>query len=418
MKLHLHLPYELLARQLTAHLPETLYEGSPPIDLVDLTAWKLWLRQPCQLSRQGDQLLLQIPLQGEGSVLRAGFAALSSLPMLGGLSGKEKISFALSIQIWIAPDLRSNWQIHSPLKSAFVWDQKPAMRLGMVDIPLTTVFKPVIELALSELSEEIRQWLHHPQRFRMLVADAWQQMQAPLSLEESPSVFLHLRPSKIAAEAIQLQEKDLLIPLNLDLRAEIRPLTDPGIALMPLPDLQDAQDRFLLDWQLRYSWQELSSWLSAQTFRENAINFQCKGLSATSGRIVLQLKGQAKKLGVNFPFRVLLAFQLLTNGEISEVEWDWTESRVPVRWLGKRLEKSLTRQLIKAAQDAWKTIRQDLLAELRQQSIDEVFRLESPQADITWDKSLWDTQEIWLSGQIKGDFALHWVGVLEGERLT
>lgn len=172
---------------------------------------KAWKKEDFSLSLENNTLGYRIPLKLWIKV-RWGFEKFGVK-----LYDTKEIEAEIALKFKTTFYLNNDWTITTYTSSeGYEWLSKPLVKLGNVDIPITTIANTILNKNKNLLSNEIDKAIKNNLNFRKYIQDIWNILQKPLLINEEYKVWLKLNPQKISSTPIISQNGKIKISLGIN----------------------------------------------------------------------------------------------------------------------------------------------------------------------------------------------------------
>jgi len=242
---------------------------------------KAWKKDNITLQMTDNQLTYRIPLK---LWIKAGF----KFEQFGiAYSNYKEIEAEIALKFTTKFSINPNWTISSTTTSnGYEWLSKPVLKLGPVDLPLTSIADMILTTNQQKISTIIDKQINSAVNLKTYAADAWSYMQKPIKLSDTYNFWMRLSPKEVFTEPILAKNG------KIDFRFGIKTITEafiskesPAVTNQPLPDLKIANkldDSFLVNLgvDLPYSMADemAKKELINQTFGEGKRTITIKGI--------------------------------------------------------------------------------------------------------------------------------------------
>ncbi|TPE45364.1 DUF4403 family protein [Pontibacter mangrovi] len=110
----------------------------------------------------------------------------------------EDTAFDIIIKTESRIGLTEDYKINTITSGNFVWgDTKPVLELGPLRIGLARFVEPALRQQMTSLSKQLDKELQSRLDVRKYIAEAWQQLQQPLKLDDNLNAWLSVAPQEV-----------------------------------------------------------------------------------------------------------------------------------------------------------------------------------------------------------------------------
>jgi len=171
---------------------------------------KAWKKEDFALTLENNSLGYRIPLKLWIKV-RWGFEKLGIK-----LYDTKELEAEIALKFKTTFYLNNDWTITTYTSSdGYEWLSKPIIKLGQVDIPITTIANTILNKNKNLLSSEIDKAIKNNLNFRKYIQDIWNTLQKPVKLNEEYNIWLKLNPQEISSTPIISQSGKVKISLGV-----------------------------------------------------------------------------------------------------------------------------------------------------------------------------------------------------------
>jgi hypothetical protein len=299
--------------------PQEYYENDTfetPLSTLNLPVriYKFELEQ--SINRQlGDVLYDDNNLADDGMMLKATRQQKVSLDI-----DREKISYRVPIKLWVKKDLaftdveadgslalnfttryfiKPDWSLETVTEvSSYEWLQKPVVKLGFADLPITSIANIVLNQSKKTLSQSIDEEVKGLFDLKKEIQAAWKELHEPVLLSEEYKTWLLLYPQSIGMTPLQtkngLVESIIVVTSKPRIFLGEKPVKSNLTNLSPFQFASTQGDDFtlLLDAEIPFSEAER---LSKQNMVGETYSYGKKSVKVED----IELFGQGSRLVVN-----------------------------------------------------------------------------------------------------------------------
>ncbi len=350
-----------IERAVNAALGEVLYEneGRRPGSL--FTHTRVQRRGPVQLSAAGSVISSTLPLHVRTGLRR-------SDPKLSGLFRElpvlDRITFELTILFETRLGVDAHWQLQPVTAARFRWDRKPAMGLGLMKLSINSLIEPTLEREMEAVAFKVDAYLRQTIDLPQLATDAWHFLGQPLSLADSPPLWLHFRPTASVAEMgpLESQKGRLQAHFKLPVLPVLSLGQAPTSSEAPLPRLAHLAEGPLPEVTplgLELAFDALAAWAESMHFDLPHTRYQARlsGCSFYWENDQLCLRGRVRvgHRGSRFwpaPTGICVVKGTWQTGEtqltLAHLSLEWEEAGSLTHWLHRRFRQHWQRRLAQA----------------------------------------------------------------------
>lgn len=171
---------------------------------------KAWKKENFIITLDNNNLGYRIPLKLWIKV-RWGFEKFSIK-----LYDTKEIEAEIALKFKTTFYLNNDWTITTYTTSeGYEWLSKPVVKIGQVDIPITTIANTILNKNKNLLSNEIDKAIKNNLNFRKYIQDLWTSLQNPVKLNEEYNIWLKLNPQEISSTPIISQNGKIKITLGV-----------------------------------------------------------------------------------------------------------------------------------------------------------------------------------------------------------
>jgi hypothetical protein len=142
-----------------------------------------------------------------------------------GLAMSYPIDQTIAMKIWVSSEisLTKEWQIQTKTKiENYEWLEKPALDLGLVKIPLTSIADKMIKQQQAEYTRQFDEVVKKYMQIRPQIEQAWRTFQTPTAVSEfrKDSTWLILKPKEMTISPLVFKANQVVTYLKVNTFAD------------------------------------------------------------------------------------------------------------------------------------------------------------------------------------------------------
>ncbi|MDQ3534218.1 MAG: DUF4403 family protein [Bacteroidota bacterium] len=163
--------------------------------------FKVWKRDNISVQGKDDKINIKVPL-------KIWVKADMSLKQLGlNVSESKDTEFEIDLHFLSKLSVDSNYQVVTDLAgNGFEWIKKPKIKMGFLEISLSSLVEPYIEDAQNKISTHIVKQIQDRLDIKKHVAQAWKGLQKPIRISEEYQAWLYLNPVELHMSPLHINE--------------------------------------------------------------------------------------------------------------------------------------------------------------------------------------------------------------------
>lgn len=171
---------------------------------------KAWKKEDFKLNYSDDGMWYRIPLK---LWIKAGWK-VSKLGIT--LSDYREVNAEIALKFKTKFTINKDWSFTTVTTSdGFEWLSTPVMKVGPVDIPITSVASIILKANKDKLTKEIDNAVKQNFSLKKYVQDMWVTMQKPIKVSDTYNLWLKLNPQQFSATPLINQNGKLKISLGI-----------------------------------------------------------------------------------------------------------------------------------------------------------------------------------------------------------
>jgi len=226
-----------------------------------------------------------------------------------------------------------NWKlVPKTVSGGYEWIEKPSVKAAGVSIPLTPIVSVLLSGFQGKINEQIDKAISQQINLREYVDIAWRELQNPLMLDSSNSVWLKIDPMALMLNPFETKGNKLRITLSLSGIVEsyvgaFPPEREP----VPLPEFKVAESapgQFNLNISTDITYDKMTEIVRKEllgvNFHEEGKVYRIEEISMYSshGRAVLTLQLNGTYRGKIFMTGIIVHNPVTNSLEITEADFD------------------------------------------------------------------------------------------------
>lgn len=224
-----------LEKSINTQLPNPIFEDNSLDDNGgDNLMLKVTKRAPIRITPLSNNLAVVIPVT---IWAKAGY----KIEKFGiSLSKYEDTEFSIDIKFNTKVSINPDWSVSTfTSENGFTWVSKPVIKIGGFEIPITTIVEKIIDQQQPEIAKIIDDQVRGKINLKPYVTQAWQQVQAPILINDEYKTWLKITPQELQMTPITNKGANLRVGIGLKAITETvigdKPLVDK---LMAVPNLR------------------------------------------------------------------------------------------------------------------------------------------------------------------------------------
>ncbi len=219
-----------LTRQVNARLQGLLYEDDS-LETDDF-ACKVWKRAPIRVEAVTDTFHLHVPLK-----IWAKFG-YGFRPLGLNLSTYKDTDFEVDMHFIISFRIQPDWTIQTQTQvKGFDWVSKPVLRLGPVNLPISTIVGKIVNTNRDAITKGIDEAVRKNVVVRPYVIQAWNSALQPYLLSEKYRTWLKLTPTELFMTPLRASGDR--VRATIGIRAVTQTLFGERPVVRPVSDVPD-----------------------------------------------------------------------------------------------------------------------------------------------------------------------------------
>jgi hypothetical protein len=243
--------------------------------------------------------------------------------LLGGLKPATLLSFDLEIEFRTRLSLGADWELAAQSEIAYQWTKEPVTGLGLIQLPLKELVKPILERELRKIGKQVDTWVPELTGLPARIAEAWTELQRPLPLDEPMMMRLRPRKEPIPVSLIRVEGQSLRVEVQLPLGGIVGLPEDVlHIPMVPLshPIPLEGQTESKLILTIHLPWTQLQQDLSGLDIEDHSTG---RPIHLSWGQMNVSGQGQAFTLDTRFRIKGLPWLQKRIVSGHAQLSWRW-----------------------------------------------------------------------------------------------
>ena len=171
---------------------------------------KAWKKEDFKLNYSDDGMWYRIPLK---LWIKAGWK-VSKLGIT--LSDYREVNAEIALKFKTKFTINKDWSFTTVTTSdGFEWLSTPVMKIGPIDVPITSVASMILKANKDKLTKEIDNAVKQNFSLKKYVQDMWVTMQKPIKVSDTYNLWLKLNPQQFSATPLINQNGKLKISLGI-----------------------------------------------------------------------------------------------------------------------------------------------------------------------------------------------------------
>ena len=171
---------------------------------------KAWKKEDFKLNYSDDGMWYRIPLK---LWIKAGWK-VSKLGIT--LSDYREVNAEIALKFKTKSTINKDWSFTTVTTSdGFEWLSTPVMKIGPIDVPITSVASMILKANKDKLTKEIDNAVKQNFSLKKYVQDMWVTMQKPIKVSDTYNLWLKLNPQQFSATPLINQNGKLKISLGI-----------------------------------------------------------------------------------------------------------------------------------------------------------------------------------------------------------
>ncbi len=314
-----------LEQTVNSNLKGLLFEGDN-ISGKDLSM-KVWKAADFSFFVYNNEITYKIPLKVWS---KFGWSAKALGFNLGDTYQAEGV---ISLVYKTTVSIDKDWKLVPKTVSAgYEWIEKPSVKAAGVSIPLTPVVNILLSNFQGSINEQIDKAISQQINLRQYVDLAWRELQKPLLIDSSNSVWLKIDPSALMLNPFETKGNKLMITLSLSGIVESYVgAFPPEREFIPLPEFKiigSAPGPFNLNISTDITYDKMTEIVRKEllgvNFHEDGKVYRIEDISmySSQGRAVLTLQLNGTYRGKIFMTGLIVHNPVTNTLEITEADFD------------------------------------------------------------------------------------------------
>ncbi len=171
---------------------------------------KAWKKEDFTLKLENNTLNYRVPLKLWIKV-RWGFEKLGIK-----LTDTKEIEAEIALKFKTSFYLNNDWTVTTfTSPDGYEWLSKPVLKVGPVDVPITTIANTILNKNKNLLSNEIDKAIKNNLNFRKNIQDIWTSIQKPVKINDEYNIWLKASPTEISSTPILSNNGNIKISLGI-----------------------------------------------------------------------------------------------------------------------------------------------------------------------------------------------------------
>lgn len=180
---------------------------------------------------EGDRLVLSVPVAFRARLNGTGTALGLSVPVSLSAEG------AATIMLSMKPSVTSDWQVRTQPRIVLKWLRPPSSRILGIRVTFQNAAEEFLRSRIEEALPRIDQALNESLGLKERAGEAWEKIQAPVRVSESPELWLSARPMSLSIPPLGLEKDMVLLDARLEALLNLGTKEPEKKAPTPLPSL-------------------------------------------------------------------------------------------------------------------------------------------------------------------------------------
>jgi len=171
---------------------------------------KVWKKDNINVNAAGEQFNVTVPLKiwAEAGINLSNFGF--------NFAQTRDTEFELDLNFVSNFNVDENWQITSVTSSnGFDWIKKPVLKIGPVNIPLSSFLDEIIDRQQEEIAAQINKEIQPNLDIKKYIQEAWLQMQTPFKISDEFNAWLKISPADVLITPIAGEGKHARMSLGI-----------------------------------------------------------------------------------------------------------------------------------------------------------------------------------------------------------
>ena len=237
LNIPIEIPLAVLEKQMAEQLPNPFYEDNSLDDNGgDNLMIRVKRRAPIRIEARNGYFVFTVPVNIWSKV---GW----KMEQFGvTLSKYEDTEFDIDIQFISKVNIGSDWRVKTQTSdNGFKWVSKPVIKIGMFNIPVTTIVEKIIDEQLPVVAKLIDQQVASKVDIKPQMMEAWRNLQTPLLVNQEYEAWLKVTPLELLMTPFSAKGKSVKLTIGLKARTETILGKQPVVTINnTLPPLQIA----------------------------------------------------------------------------------------------------------------------------------------------------------------------------------
>ncbi|MBC3540984.1 DUF4403 family protein [Rufibacter sediminis] len=205
------IPVAALEEVLNQQLTGVIYQDDNLQD--DDLMVKVTKAGPLKMRAEFSKLMMEVPLK----IWARGRWQWNACELCKSLQKTEETEFEVTVRTESRLQLQPDYSLKSYTNGDFAWGaRKPTLSLGPLKINLAPFIEPKLKAQLNPMLQQLDQELQRRVPLPTYLAQAWQQLQAPLLLSDQYNTWLSIEPQAVRLTPLELQQNQLRLQVGID----------------------------------------------------------------------------------------------------------------------------------------------------------------------------------------------------------
>ncbi|QHL88511.1 DUF4403 family protein [Nibribacter ruber] len=290
------LPTAVVEKILNEQLTGVIYQDNDITD--DDLAVKVTKTGPIRLKAEFSKLYVEVPLH----VWAKGRWQWNACELCKNIQKSEETEFDMVVRTESRLQMLPNYQVKSYTTGDFSWgERKPTLSLGPLNINLAPFIEPKLKAQIAPMLKELDSQLQQRLNLQTYLAEAWRQLQQPISVHDTYQAWLTVEPRAVRMTPLELQKNQMRLNVGIDAfisvttgKKPVLPLQAQLPAFTPVQTLpQEANIAVTTDLPYTYLTQMAQKEVKNQTFKfeegKHQLTIHDIDISGTGSKLLLAL---------------------------------------------------------------------------------------------------------------------------------
>lgn len=194
---------------------------------------KVWKQSDIKLDVQGDDVLYTVPLKiWTNTLFKAEILGIA-------MEDSKEADCAVELQFKSKVYVDSLWKVQTKTSLLnYTWIKKPVIKVGSFELPVSWIADKVLKSQKEDLVKSLDEQVHHGLDIKPFLVEAWNKLQTPILVNDSPQVWLSIKP--IRAFMVPFKGKLGKLTSSIGISAYVESVVgkEPNIPKTALPNLK------------------------------------------------------------------------------------------------------------------------------------------------------------------------------------